>query len=195
MKLNRTNKNSQRINSCKFQSTLKFRLILTKTKEIISINKFFENMLINNPTGRRADQLAKEMKDALKIMKIFIAISVLCFGLFTLYPIYGYVFENRLILIARMEYPFLDQTTTKVYLIGVGIMCIMAVMAILGGVGFDSGVLIFMLQYGSLVTQLILDFEEYHEMWKRKDEFSPQYRDYFLKNIFKKYQDVNRLTL
>lgn len=155
------------------------------------MNSFFEKMLINTPKGERADRLDKEMKDALKNAKIFIAISLLCFAIFALYPIHAFVNEQRLIPIMRIEFPFLDQTTMKGYLIGLAIMLVFAILGVAGSVAFDLMVLQLLLQYGSLVTQLILDFDEYHEIWENKNKFSAEYRDHFLKNILLKYEDIN----
>lgn len=193
IKFNQSSHNSQRINAHKLQATLKFRLAVKKIKQIVSINKFFENVLINNPKGKRANRLAQEMTVAFRNMKIFVVLTVLCFGVFILYPVYAYVTEHRLIQLARLEFPFLNQTNLKGYLIGVGIMLLTSVSGVIGSVAFDLVILMLLLQYGSLVTQFVLDLEEYHELWTNIGEFSPQYRDYFLKNIFKKYQDINRL--
>lgn len=92
----------------------------------------------------------------------------------------------------RIEFPFLDQTNIKGYLLGLGIMLLFAVLGLAGSVAFDLVVLILLLQYGSLVTQLVLDFEDYHQIWKKKENFTPQFRENFLQNIFMKYQDINR---
>jgi len=75
----------------KLQATLKFRLILKDVKYIIPMNTFFENILTDNLTGRRSCDLAKEMKDAHNKVKTFVAISVLCFAIFVLYPMHAYI--------------------------------------------------------------------------------------------------------
>lgn len=157
-----------------------------------SMYRFFESICIKNATGRRADCLKKEMEDALKKVKIFAVVSVLCFAIFALYPIYAYVNENRLVPIARMEFPCLDQTKMKGYLIGLTIMLIFACLAILGSLAFDSLILLILLIIGSLVTQLSNDLNNYHEMWENKETFSAQQREYFLRNICMKYEDINR---
>lgn len=167
---------------------------MTEAKHIVRINDFFEKIVITNPKGRRADHIAKEMRDAFKNVKIFIAITLLCFAVFALYPLYGYVTDNQLIPIMRIEFPFLDQTNMKGYLIGFAIMLFLAVLAVVGSVAFDLLVLVLLMEYRSLVTQFLLDLEDYHEIWNDKETFSTQYRKMFLNNICLKYLDLMRLT-
>lgn len=165
---------------------------MKELKPILQINNFFENILTSNAKGKRADCLQREMKNAFKKVKIFIALTLLCFAVFSLYPIYVYVNENRLVPIMRIEFPFLDQTNMEGYLIGLAIMLLFGVLAVVGSVAFDLLVLMIFLEYGSLVTQLEQDLDDYHEMWKNKATFSAQYRDLFLRNICMKFQDIDR---
>ncbi len=176
----------------RFQGCLKFRLILNDVLPIISVNSFFENILMNNRNGKQADHLNKEMNDAFKKVKIFIVVNSLCFTLFSLYPMYAYVSENRLVPLMRMEFPYLDQTNMKGYLVGLTLMLIMGVFSVCGNVAFDLATLMLLLQYRSLVTLFILDLDEYHEMWNDKESFSSSHRENFLRNICMKYQDINQ---
>ncbi len=171
---------------------MKFRLVVKRMKNVVSMKKFFEKILFNNPNGIRANHLKNEMKDTFKNMKIFIVTSILCFAAFALYPIHVFVTENRLVPIMRIEFPFLDQTNTNDYLIGQAIMLLFGFLGVVGSVAFDLTTLVLLMQYGSLVTQLKEDLADYHELWKKKETVSKQYREYFLKNICLKYCDVNR---
>lgn len=135
------------------------------------------------------------MKDAFKTAKIYTVIQLLCFAVFSLYPMFAFVFENRLVQIMRIEFPSLDQTNLMGYLIGLAIMLLFGVLAVLGTMAFDLMILLLLLEYGSLVTLLIHDLDDYHEMWKQKELFSSQRRVQFLGNICLKYQDINKSTL
>lgn len=169
--------------------------MLTTSKPIVSFHIFFVKILVNNTEGKRADHLGKEMKDTFTHMKIFIAITLLCFAVFSLYPMYAYVAEDRLVQLVRMEMPYLDQTNLKDYLIALVIMLGMAGLATIGVLAFDLMVLVLLLQYGSLVTQFILDLEEYNEIWTDKESYSQRYRDVFLRNMCLKYHDLDKLNV
>lgn len=157
--------------------------------------RFFEDVLIKNATGKRADYLEKEMKGALNKVTIFSVICLVCYGAFVLYPIYAYITEGRLVPLMSLEFPFVNQTSMKGYLIGLVIMLFFGFTALFCFVGFDSMVLMLLLVYGSLVTQLELDLKEYQEMWENQGTFSTKQREDFLRNICTKYQDINRSTL
>lgn len=113
--------------------------------------------------------------------------------IFSLYPIYAYVTENRLVAIMRIEFPFVDQTEMKGYLIGLAIMLLFGFLAVVGSVAYDFLVAILLFGYGSLVTLLVLDLEDFHEMWLNKT-LSERDQEKFLRNICLKFQDINRLT-
>ncbi len=185
------NSNIMRLNH-QFQASLKFRLVLRDATQILSVNSFFENVLKSNPNGKRAEHLNKEMNDALKQVKIFIVVSLLCLAVFSLYPIHAYVNENRLVPVMRVEFPYVDQTNVQGYLVGLSIMLVFGVLGICGSVAFDLMTLMLLLEYGMLVTHLILDLDDYHEMWNDKKSFSSTRRENFLGNICMKYQDINK---
>lgn len=154
------------------------------------MKNFFEKIL-NNATGSRSDCLKKEMKDAYKKVIIIIVITLASFAVFLLYPIYVYVNESRLVPLMRIEFPFVDQSYMKGYLIRLAIMLLLAVLGVSGSVAFDILTLMLFLEYGSLVTQLGQDLNNYHEMWKNKEAFSEHSRQLLLRTICLKYQDIN----
>lgn len=159
------------------------------------MNKFFENILVNHPIGRRCDDLAKEMKDAFNTVKIFVAVSVLCFALFVLYPMKAYVIDGQLIPVMRIEFPLVDQTRVKGYLIGQAFMSLFGILGMVGNVAFDLGVLMMLMEFKSLTTLLVHDLDDYHEISKKKERYPTAYQDSFLKNICKKYNDIHRQSI
>lgn len=163
-------------------------------KYLFPMNDFFNQILANNVQGKRAVYLEREMKYALKKVKILSAIIVTAFSVFTLYPIYAYVIENRLVPMMHMEFPFVDQTKMQGFLIGVAILLFFGVLNAIGGLGTQLMVLMVLTAYESLVTQIIWDLEDYHEMWQNRERFSEPYRESFLRNICLKYHDLNRST-
>ncbi|XP_037036795.1 putative odorant receptor 83c isoform X2 [Bradysia coprophila] len=172
--------------------TLKFILILRDMKQVVPMYRFFENILISHTTGRRSDDLVREMNDAYNKVKIFVVVSVLCFAVFVLYPIHAYITEGQLIPIMRIEFPFVDQTVIKGYLIGQAFMLLFGVLGLVGSVAFDLAVLTFLLEFKSLVTLLVHDLDDYEEFSKENETYSTQYKDSFLKNICRKYNDIHR---
>nr|QGW45439.1 odorant receptor 66 [Bradysia odoriphaga] len=173
-------------------ATLKFILVLRDMHQVVPMYRFFENIVISHTTGRRSDDLVKEMNDAFKTVKIFIVVSALCFAVFVLYPMHAYVTEGQLIPIMRIEFPFVDQTIMKGYLIGQTFMLLFGFFAVVGSVAFDLAVLTLLMGFKSLVTLLLHDLDDYHEFSKEREASSTQYRDSFLKNICKKYNDIHR---
>nr|QGW45440.1 odorant receptor 67 [Bradysia odoriphaga] len=176
-------------------STLKFTLIVRHVKQLTPMHDFFEKILISHTTGSRSDDLVKEMNNAYNTVKFFVVVSVPCFAVFVLYPVQAFVTEGRLIPIMRIEFPFVDQTDMKGYLIGLAYVSLIGFLAVLGNVAFDVTVLTFLLEFKSLVTLLEHDLHEYYEFSKEKETYSTQYRDSFLKNICKKYNDIHRFLL
>ncbi|XP_037037280.1 uncharacterized protein LOC119074982 [Bradysia coprophila] len=172
--------------------SLKFHLILRNVTRLTPMHDFFENILIGNPIGRRADDLVREMNDAYNKVKIFVIVSVLCFAIFVLHPLQAFVTEGRLIPIMRIELPFVDQTEMRGYLIGVALMSFIGFLGVVGNVAFDVTVLTLLMEFKSLVTLLAHDLDDYHEFSKEVETHSTQYQDSFLKNICKKYNDIHR---
>nr|QGW45397.1 odorant receptor 24 [Bradysia odoriphaga] len=173
-------------------STLKFKLILRHVKQLTPMHDFFEKILIDNPIGHRSDDLVKEMNDAYNKVKFFVVVSVPCFAVFVLYPVQAFVTDGRLIPIMRIEFPFVDQTDMRGYLIGLVFMSLLGFLGVVGNVAFDVAVLTLLMEFKSLVTILKHDLDVYHEFSKESEAYSRQYRDSFLKNICKKYIDIHR---
>ncbi|XP_037036798.1 uncharacterized protein LOC119074632 isoform X5 [Bradysia coprophila] len=173
-------------------ATLKFKLILRDIKRAIPMNLFFENILIGNPIGRRSDDLDREMNDAYNKVKIFVIASVLLFAVFVLHPIHAYITDGRLIPAMRIELPLVDQTEMGGYLFGVAYMMLIGILGVFGNVAFDVAVLTLLMEFKSLITLLEHDLDEYHEFSKEVETHSTQYKDSYLKNICKKYNDIDR---
>ncbi|XP_037036894.1 uncharacterized protein LOC119074711 [Bradysia coprophila] len=173
-------------------ATLKFILVLRDMNQVVPMYRFFENILISHTSGRRSDDLVKEMNDAFNTVKIFIVVSVLCFAVFVLYPIHAYVTEGQLVPIMRIEFPFVDQTVIKGYLIGQSFMLLFGFLGVLGSVAFDVAVVTLLMEFKSLVTLLVHDLDDYEEFSKEVETYSTQYKDSFLKNICRKYNDIHR---
>lgn len=158
------------------------------------VNEFLKELFRTNAEGPKAYVLKTHIDGTFNNIKIFIFTQSLALLVFVCYPIYAYVANNEFIQIMPMQFPLLNQTTTKGVIIANMIMMKMGVWAYVGSVGFDIFLARFIYNYAALVKLLRHDLIEYVDMCKKTSDSSKRYRRAFFHNFLLKCQDKDRFS-
>lgn len=157
--------------------------------------EFLHKVFKDITEGPSADVLKRHVDATFASVKLCIFVQTFALFVFVWYPIYSYLFNNELVPIMPMQFPFIDQTTTGGFILAALLMLKMGLWAYFGSVGFDLFLASLIDNYCALVKLLQQDITNYAQMCKKGSGYSERYKREFFRNFLIKCQDKDRFFI
>ncbi|XP_037040732.1 odorant receptor 67d-like [Bradysia coprophila] len=170
----------------------KFNLFVRTYSNAMAFSAFLRNVFKTITEGPSAFVLQTHVEATFTIVKLCIFVQTFALFVFVWYPIYSYIFNNELVPIMPMQFPFVDQTTTGGFIVAALMMLKMGVWAYFGSVGFDLFLASLIDNYCALVKLLQQDLSDYIRISRKGSGYSEQYKKAFFRNFLMKCQDKDR---
>lgn len=125
-------------------------------------------------------------------LKAFTIGACVCITFYVYVPLKSYFMDNKWVTLMPVEVVYCDQTKFSGFIAANCAQAVLVTFAILATIMSGSGFLICVCNYIWQVDLIGQDFEDLNEMWKGSNSVSIAYRHEYLKNIFKKRQDMHK---
>lgn len=150
-------------------------------------------LCLQNVVGPRADIIRAGLQRTSTILKAFTTGSFACITFYVVVPLKSYFVDNEWVSLLPLEVVFCDQSTFTGFVAANFVQAYMGTIAILATIMSGSGFLICVCNYIWQVDLIGQDFHDLDEMWNGiKTVSTTYYRHAYLRNIFKKRQDLNK---
>lgn len=118
--------------------------------------------------------------------------SAVCLGFFVICPFKSYFVDGVLMTLLPVEIMFVNQSTYVGYAIGSGYIGLTGCYAVLGTILYGASFILAVLLYSLHINLIEEDFKDLDDMWMEGSVVPLVHRRYYLTNICKKRQDIQK---